>query len=82
MCESLNRAEKNGEIKHADILLDVMIIPDGRLNALRSSCGILLAQAPRWSTGPGLTIVMRTSSQRCGIYIVITASTSVIIKIS
>ena len=46
----------------------VIAVPDGRLNALRSSCGILLAQAPRWSTGPGRTTVIRTSSQRCGIY--------------
>ena len=53
-----------------------MTVPEGRVNALRSSCGILLAQAPRWSTGPGLTTVMRTSSQRCGIYIRITVNSS------
>ena len=28
---------------------------------------MLLAHAPRWSTGPGLSIVIRTSSQRWGI---------------
>ena len=40
--------------------------PGGKEAALTSSWGTTLAQGPDWSTGPGLVILMRTSSHLSG----------------